>query len=642
MPTSSRKTRTTEESDESVPPVVRMTSVTDLAFEKMGVLEWETRWESILSALAFVMSTGNIWFFPVICALYGGYFPLQYTACFVLLAMPLLYLEMALGQYASASPLSVFSRMVPAMAGLSAAMTFLLIFRCVCLSVWTVFEFVLSLYAIEASWKGMQWKHCSLKDPYCFDYHSNSFLLLIRYMDECLGVAPNSSAVCDQVQQAAINTRGMYIKRPPFMNFVTNLMVKRSLVTKDWQPPETTFIMCAIVVWLIVAFLAMGGSKILGKSGLVAFVVLASSYVLLFVTSLTLSDAMDGFLAFFSFAKIKTADELHDVSAWADAAAHALRSLNVACGGMQKMASLNKFKQKFHRDVLLISLVSYFLHILIAITSYCVLAHLSSYFYLSGSLIYKVHLLAMPLTVQGAFPEIFTTWNFGWIAILLFFSAGFIAGVQGMATYIWVVASMIVERINGGSRMYGKPLTTWSRRALIIAGLVLGGLLSSLPFLTTGGVYMMIMMEQYASYGTILVALLEVITIAHLYGFRRFSVNIRAMIGGSGPLNIFWWVNWVIITPVSLFALFVCVIMTFGHNAPDFLGYPLEIEIFGWVVLSLATLWVIIYFILKDVDRRRNNEPFGTMFRATGDWGPVDPKRRLEATSLERALRVRY
>lgn len=114
----------------------RMASVTNLALENIGLdtkMEgptWTSRWEAVVASLSFVICSNNFWFFPFLCGYYGGWFPYQFTLCFLLIAVPLLYMEMALGQYASASPLSVFSRMVPAMAGLSAGMSFILVFRC--------------------------------------------------------------------------------------------------------------------------------------------------------------------------------------------------------------------------------------------------------------------------------------------------------------------------------------------------------------------------------------------------------------------------------------------------------------------------------------------------------------------------------
>ena len=49
-----------------------------------------------------------------------------------------MYMEMAIGQYASASPLYTFSNITPILGGLAASMNFMLVLRMVAHAAWTV------------------------------------------------------------------------------------------------------------------------------------------------------------------------------------------------------------------------------------------------------------------------------------------------------------------------------------------------------------------------------------------------------------------------------------------------------------------------------------------------------------------------
>lgn len=216
-------------------------SVTNLALENIGLdtkMEgptWTSKWEAITATLSFVTCSGNIWFFPYLCGYYGGWFPYQFTFCYVFIAVPLLYLETALGQYASASPLSVFSRMAPAMAGLSAGMCFIMVFRylsepnfsffqnpqfrTISLSVWAIYDLTIFTHASQSIWSTSPWESCqeSQSGDYCVNYKLSS---------KCTWIQPGSDKECDEYQEMLIATRGFQQRKSPFMSFVHGLMYK--------------------------------------------------------------------------------------------------------------------------------------------------------------------------------------------------------------------------------------------------------------------------------------------------------------------------------------------------------------------------------------------------------------------------------
>ncbi|UMM35423.1 hypothetical protein L5515_008054 [Caenorhabditis briggsae] len=614
-------------------------SMTNLALENMGLdtkMEgptWTSKWESIAATLSFVTCSGNFWFFPFLCGYYGGWFPYQFTLCFIFIGVPLLYMETALGQYASASPLSVFSRMAPAMAGLSAGMCFIMVFRTISLSVWAIYNLIITAHATRSFWNEPEWENCpnSKLGDYCVNY---------KLAKECTWAQPGSSEQCDHYQDVLIATRGFQQRKSPFMSFVHGLMYTKDLSVNDWEPPSYTSITCAVALWITIGIVSIGGSKVLGRTGIVSLVLLLIGSLMLISFGISFGEWGVVVTSFF-YPSEAFDDKWMWVWSWTDAAAHALRALNVGCGGIQKFASLNNFHNKIHKDVLIVSSISYLFYLCTGIFSFMFMAVIGKEYYPDLEASERIKLYATPALIESVISEKLTQCKLGVFWVFLFWVTLAACSIQGITGYIWVMSSMIVERLNGSRRKYGKPLTSWHKRAIILTIMSITGLISSLPFLGNGGINLMSNIETHASYGTIFIAFVEIITVSYLYGFKRFSVNIRAMIGGRGPPNIFWWLNWLVISPLLLIVTFGCIVATFGQQKA-FNDTSIITCVIGYFLLIMPFVLVVFYFLREEYDRRRNMEPFVVMIRATGDWGPMNPENSRKAVKYERQLRVRY
>ncbi|CAB3398181.1 unnamed protein product [Caenorhabditis bovis] len=615
--------------------LITVQSVTNMALENMGIEKkldgpiWPAPFEGLMSTLSFIITSGNIWFFPSICAYYGGWFIYQFTFCFIFIGVPLVYLEMALGQFASASPLSVFSRMVPSMAGLSAAMSFLLVFRCICVAVWTVFDMVIVTYSASAFWANVPWQNCQPHHLFCVDYKQ----------EHCRWKPANYSRICDAYHRSVIDTRGILVRKSPFISYVFDeLFIDENV--NILQMPSLHPIICTVLLWVAATIVAIGGSKIIGKTAGGTLALFVCCFTTLFFTGITFDDSKIILKTFLN--------TNHDYSnnwmwmwSWADAASHSLRALNVGCGGIQKMASLNRFHHKFQRDVILVSIFAYTFYIVLTLSSFMFMAEFGSFYYPSESYSLRIQTYASPVVIESAVSEVYSRYRLGGIFVFFFWFSMVLCGIQGLASYLWILSSMLIERINGSQRKYGRPLTSWQKRAIIVSGMSLGGLISSVPFLGIGGFDLMSSVETYASYGTLLVAFIEIVTVAYIYGFRRFWVNIRTMTGSKGIFNIYWWLNWVLVSPLILIAIYTLILIRFHQRSEFFSIRAAGVEILGWTLVLISIVFVLFYFIRDLIETRLNKEPLSALFRATGDWGPANFENRKESVRQERALRVR-
>lgn len=94
----------------------------------------------------------------------------------------------------------------------------------------------------------------------------------------------------------------------------------------DWEPPSVTSIICAVCLWIIIGIISIGGSKVLGRTGIVALTLLLVGTIMLLSYGMSLNDTTNVFTAFF-YQSEGYEDKWMWVWSWADAAAHALRAL---------------------------------------------------------------------------------------------------------------------------------------------------------------------------------------------------------------------------------------------------------------------------------------------------------------------------
>ena len=81
-------------------------------------LSWNNPLESLMYFLSHTIGLGNVWRFPSFAAKHGGgTFLFAYVLMVIIIGFPIMFMELALGQYSKSAPLDLYGNMAPLFRG---------------------------------------------------------------------------------------------------------------------------------------------------------------------------------------------------------------------------------------------------------------------------------------------------------------------------------------------------------------------------------------------------------------------------------------------------------------------------------------------------------------------------------------------
>ncbi|CAH1787244.1 unnamed protein product [Owenia fusiformis] len=568
---------------------------------------WSGKFDFLLSLLGYSVGLGNVWRFPYLAySNGGGAFLLPFLVMLMLVGIPLMFMELAFGQFASLGPVAIFQRFCPLFQGVGYGM--IIVSSIVALYynmiiAWTLFYLFASFTDV------LPWDTCGpgWSSNNCYSYKEADYCQQtngsLYYNKTCFN---NTMVERYSIASLTVNMT----KRPPAEEYFENYVLAISKGMDDMGPIRWQLALCLLLAWLIV-FLCL--SKGVQSSGKVVYFTALFPYVvliILFFRGVTLPGAGEGIRFYLTpdFSRLKTA------KVWTDAAVQIFFSLSPAWGGLITLASYNKFYNDCFKDAMIVSISNISTSIFAGFVIFSIVGYLA----------HEMKTDVGKVVDQGAglafivYPEVVTRLPVSPVWAVLFFVMLLTLGLDSMFALLETVTTALLDKFPDY-----RERKTW-----IVLAMCTLGYIGGLTICTNGGMYMLQLMDSYAaSWSVFLLAIIESVLIGWVYGAERFCVDCETMLGPKSYLwKTFFSIFWKVLSPGTL--LFLLIFnwvqyrpITYGHYV-----YPAWANILGWLMALMPVLivpTVAIYKICTTSTDKTILQRISILLTPTDEWGPA-------------------
>ncbi|CAG5125644.1 unnamed protein product, partial [Candidula unifasciata] len=279
---------------------------------------WDSKMQYFFMVISYAVGLGNVWRFPYLTQTHGGgAFLVPYLIMLFVEGMPVLYLELAIGQRLKLGCLGVWNEIHPFLGGLGLASA--------------VTSFMIAIYYNAI----IMW---------CFFYLFNSFQSPLPWAECPTMTVDNKTFV---VEECDISGPTSYFWYREALDVSSGIDTSGGI---KWK-----IMLCHVFSWMVIYLCICKGIK---SSGKVVYVTATFPYLILvifFIRGITLDGAIDGLTHMFT----PKMDQLMNIQCWLDAAAQIFFSFGLAFGGLIAFSSYNPMKNNVERDTIFIGFTNW-------------------------------------------------------------------------------------------------------------------------------------------------------------------------------------------------------------------------------------------------------------------------------------------
>ncbi|XP_077449225.1 sodium-dependent proline transporter isoform X1 [Stigmatopora argus] len=487
--------------------------------------QWGGKYEFLLSCLGYCVGLGNVWRFPYLCYRNGGgVFLIPYFIMLFVTGVPLFLMELCLGQYGAAGPITVW-KCCPLLKGIGIGM--------LCVAV-----LVSLYYNVIIAWT--------------FYYLGSSFQSPLPWS-------------CDAVANAAICNGSSGESRSPSEIFWNErvLGVVNSEGLHDPGQVRMPLALCLLAAWIIV-FLCM--IKGIHSAGKVVYVTATFPYfvlIVLIIRGATLEGSLQG-IAFYLTPDWR---RITNAQVWNDAASQIFYSLGIGVGGVLSMASYNKFDNNVIRDTIIITSGNCLSSFFAGFAIFSVLGHMA---WRRGVAVADVA-VSGPGLAFVAYPEALALLPGSAIWSVLFFLMLFMLGIDTLFGNIEGITTAVLDE-------FPQLRRNAKHKSLFLAGLCFCFYLMGLLLVTDGGIYWVTLIDSFStSFGLIIITLFMCTGVSFFYGVNQFCQDIIDMIRHCPPwcskVLLYFKACWVFFTPFLLLFILTYIFMEMYNTSLNYGDY---------------------------------------------------------------------
>ncbi|XP_061910202.1 sodium-dependent neutral amino acid transporter SLC6A17 [Entelurus aequoreus] len=577
---------------------------------------WNNKMQYILAQVGFSVGLGNVWRFPYLCQKNGGgAYLVPYFILLLLIGIPLFFLELAVGQRIRRGSIGVWNYVYPQLGGIG-------------VSSLMVCGFVGLYYNVIIGWS--------------IFYFFQSFQYPLPWA-ECPVQINGTQAIVEPECEKSSATTYFWYRRT--LNITSSIDDTGGL---NWK-----MTLSLLIAWILVCLAVIKGIQ---SSGKVMYFSSLFPYVVLFcflVRGLFLRGAVDGIAHMFT----PKLEKMLEPQVWREAATQVFFALGLGFGGVIAFSSYNKRDNNCHFDAALVSIINFVTSILATLVVFAVLGFKANIMnekcvienaekilmYLNTSVLSKElipsHINFSHLTTQD-YAEMYGVIktvkeeNFAQLGLdpclledelnksVQGTGLAFIAFTEAMthfpASPFWSVMFFFMLINLGLGSMIGTMtgITTpildafKVRKEILCVVCCVIAFLLGLLFVQRSGNYFVTMFDDYsAGLPLTVVVILENISVAWIYGTKRFMQDLEDMLGFR-PYSFYYYM-WRYVSPAVLVVLIVATVIEMavspaGYNAwveaegaERFHSYPPWALGMAYSLIVVAMLPLPLVFIVR-------------------------------------------
>ncbi|KAM8862893.1 sodium-dependent neutral amino acid transporter SLC6A17 isoform 1-T3 [Spinachia spinachia] len=577
---------------------------------------WNNKLEYILAQVGFSVGLGNVWRFPYLCQKNGGgAYLVPYFILLLLIGIPLFFLELAVGQRIRRGSIGVWNYVYPQLGGIG-------------VSSLMVCGFVGLYYNVIIGWS--------------IFYFFQSFQYPLPWAECPMRINGTQAIVEPECEKSSATTYFWYRQT---LNITSSIDDTGGL---NWK-----MVLSLLVAWVLVCLAVIKGIQ---SSGKVMYFSSLFPYVVLFcflVRGLMLKGAVDGIAHMFT----PKLEKMLEPQVWREAATQVFFALGLGFGGVIAFSSYNKRDNNCHFDAALVSTINFVTSILATLVVFAVLGFKANVMnekcvvdnaekilgflntgVLSNALI-PPHINFSHLSTVD-YAEMYTVIktvkedSFGQLGLdaclledelnksVQGTGLAFIAFTEAMthfpASPFWSVMFFFMLINLGLGSMIGTMtgITTpildafKIRKEILCVGCCIIAFLLGLLFVQRSGNYFVTMFDDYsAGLPLTVVVILENISVAWIYGTKRFMQDLEDMLGFR-PYSFYYYM-WRYVSPAVLVVLIIATVIEMavspaGYNAwveaegaERFHSYPPWALAMAYSLIVAAMLPLPLVFIVR-------------------------------------------
>ncbi|XP_033969694.1 sodium- and chloride-dependent GABA transporter ine isoform X2 [Trematomus bernacchii] len=504
---------------------------------------WSRQIEFTLAGIGCAVGLGNVWRFPYLCYRSGGgAFLVPYLLMLVVLGVPLLYMELIVGQYTRRGPVHALANVCPLLKGVGIASVAISFIMC------TYYNLVITwaLYYLFSSFQSpLPWQNCN-----------NTW-----NTQNCTSHDVTNSSYSSTASQ----------------EFFKYKMLQQTGGVDEAGLIRWELFLILLLAWIIIYFCIFKGVKSTGK--VVYFTALFPYIILiaLLINNVQLPGALDGITFFI----VPDWNMLLSVEVWVNAAAQIFNSIGIGFGSLLAMSSYNSFNNNVLKDTLTIAIIN-------SLTS------LLAGFVIFSAFGYMSHLQGIPisdLAVDGpglvfvVYPQAFSNMPVSQLWAVMFFFMLLCLGLDSEFAMVEVMVTSLMDEF------YHKLIRFFKRKELFVLAVCGAAAILGIPCVLQVGIYVFQLMDHYTAIVSIMfLAFFEVIAICWCYGVTRLSDNLEEMTGKRA--NVFFRVCWLIVAPVLVGVILVFSIIQFKPARYEDYVFPPWAQGVGWLIAMGSIIWI--------------------------------------------------